>query len=356
MQILKNTIIALIILISLPIMGYGQGPALQRVDNLMKEYSESDQFSGNVLIAKDGDVIYSKSFGMADKDLNIPNREETKFNIGSIGKFFTSIAILQLAEAGKLDLTDSIDKYLPDFPKDKSKKITIHQLLLHTSGLSNYMTHSDYANNKHLYRAIDDVLPLIKEETLEFEPGERFGYSNSGYIVLGAIIEQVSGKKYAAYVQENICQPAEMKDTGLFYKEQIVENRAIGYVRDDSGSMITNALLEPPAFSDGGAYSTVMDLLKFDLALQNNTLLSEEYNQLWFTPQDGPFSYGPAFIPADRSFCGKEIYGGMGGAPGVSASFNHILGDNYTIIILSNYDEIALRLFPRIESTLYGKD
>ena len=123
MQTLKNAIIALIILISLPIMGYGQSPALQRVDNLMKEYSESDQFSGNVLIAKDGDVIYSKSFGMADKDLNIPNREETKFNIGSIGKFFTSIAILQLAEAGKLDLTDSIDKYLPDFLKDNYRDL-----------------------------------------------------------------------------------------------------------------------------------------------------------------------------------------------------------------------------------------
>ncbi|MBU1938069.1 beta-lactamase family protein [bacterium] len=356
MQILKNTTLALIMLISLAIMAYGQSPAIQRVDNLMKEVSESDQFSGNVLIAKDGNVIYSKSFGMADKDLNIPNNEETKFNIGSIGKFFTSIAILQLAEAGKLNLTDSVEKYLPDFPKDKSQKITIHQLLLHTSGLSNYMTHPDYADKKHLYRSIDDVLPLIKNETLEFEPGERFGYSNSGYIVLGAIIEKVSGKKYAAYIQENIWQPAGMKDTGLFYKEQTVENRATGYVKDDSGSMITNALLEPPAFSDGGAYSTVTDLLKFDLALQNNTLLSEENSKLWFAPQGGPFAYGPAFVPADRSFCGKEIYGGMGGAPGISASFNHISDDNYTIIILSNYDEIAMRLFPRIESTLYGKD
>jgi CubicO group peptidase (beta-lactamase class C family) len=356
MQTLKNVIIALIMLISLPILGYGQSPALQRVDNLMKEYSESDQFSGNVLIVKDGNVIYSESFGMAEKDFNIPNKVETKFNIGSIGKFFTSISILQLAQAGKLDLMDSIDKYLPNFPADKSKNITIHQLLLHTSGFSNYMTHPDYADKKHLYRSIDDVLPLIKEETLEFEPGERFGYSNSGYIVLGGIIEKVSGKKYDVYLKENIWQPAGMNNTGLFYKEQIVENRAIGYVIDDSGSMIKNVFLEPPAFSDGGAYSTVMDMLKFDFALQNNTLLSEEYSILWFTPQDGPFAYGPAFIPADRSLCGKEIYGGMGGAPGVSASFNHILGDNYTIVILSNYDEIALKLFPRIESTLYGKD
>jgi D-alanyl-D-alanine carboxypeptidase len=120
--------------------------------------------------------------------------------------------------------------------------------------------------------------------------------------------------------------------------------------------MMSNVFLEPPAFSDGGALSTVNDLLKFDLALQNNVLLSEEYKKLWFAPQDGPFTYGPAFIPADRSFSGKFVYGGMGGAPGVSASFNHIEDDNYTIIILSNYDEIALRLFPEIESMLYGKE
>ena len=120
--------------------------------------------------------------------------------------------------------------------------------------------------------------------------------------------------------------------------------------------MKTNEAFEPPAFSDGGAYSTVMDLLKFDLAVQNSTLLTEEYTKLWLKPQSGPFAYGPALISAERSVCGKDIYGGMGSIPGASASFNHISEDNYTVIILSNYDQIGVQIFPKIESALYGED
>jgi len=333
---------------------YGQDAQLQKIDHFIAEKYDSGEFSGNVLIAKDGKVVYLKSFGFANMDHSIPNQPETRFNIGSIGKLFTSIAILQLAQAGKLELTDQIGKHLPDFPEDK-REIRIRQLLLHTSGLSNYMTNSDYWERKQEYRSIDDILPLVMNETLLFEPGERNEYSNSGFIVLGAIIEKLSGKKYGAYLIENVWIPAGMANTGLYYKEDIVKDRSTGYIRIDSATMISNVFDEPPAFSDGGVCSTVEDMLKFDMALQDNKLLNEEYLKLWFTPQMGPMTYGPATVSAERSFSGKAAYGAMGGAPGISAILHHVTGDNYTIIVLSNYDQIALRLGLDIEKILYSE-
>ncbi|HUV29693.1 MAG TPA: serine hydrolase domain-containing protein [Acidobacteriota bacterium] len=350
-----RTLISAVVALGITTAGVcGQDSSLQRIDQYLEEKQQSDDFSGNVLIAKGGEVMYVRSFGLADRDHGVANKPETRFNVGSIGKLFTSIAILQLAQAGSLELTDPIGKYLPEFPEDK-KAITIHQLLLHTSGLSSYMTNSDYSERKQTYRSIDDVLVLVRDEVLLFAPGEGNEYSNSGYIVLGAIIERVSGREYSAYVHENVWQPAGMSNTGLYYREDVVPNRATGYIRVDSGTVISNVFEEPPAFSDGGAYSTVGDMLRFVLALQDDTLLNEEFRKLWLTPQVGPMTYGPATASAERSFSGKAVWGGMGGAPGVSAALHHVTGDEYTIIVLSNQDMVALRMPIDIEAILYGK-
>jgi len=331
-----------------------QDSLIQKVDSYMTDLYEADKFSGNVLVAKEGKVVYQKSFGLANKELKISNAPETKFNIGSIGKLFTSVAVFQLVQAGKIELTDPIGKYLTDIPEDK-KVITIRQLLLHTSGLGNYMAHPDYMDKKSEYGTIDKTLPLIFEEPLLFIPGDSNAYSNSGFIVLGAVIEKVAGVDYAAFVKNNIWTPAGMTNTILNKDDDKVENRASGYIKTETGSMLSNTSKEPTALSDGGAYSTVGDLLKFDLAVQSDVLLDEKHRQLWFTPQGGPSTFGFVTVEPERSFSGKGAYGAMGGIPGASAVLHHIRVDNYTIVVLSNYDRIAMRAGMDIEAILYGK-
>lgn len=331
-----------------------QDSLIQKIDDYMTNLYESDMFSGNVLVAKEGKVIYQKSFGLANKELKISNAPETKFNIGSIGKLFTSIAVFQLVQAGKLELTDPIGRYLTNIPEDK-KAITIRQLLLHTSGLGNYMAHPDYMEKMSEYGTIDKTLPLIFEEPLLFPPGDSSAYSNSGFIVLGAVIEKVAGVDYADFVKDNIWTPAGMGNTILNKDDEKIENRAVGYIKTETGSMLSNANKEPTALSDGGAYSTVGDLLKFDLAVQGDVLLDKKHRQLWFTPQGGPSTFGFATVEPKRSFSGKGAYGAMGGIPGASAVLHHVREDNYTIVVLSNYDRIAMRAGMDIEAILYGK-
>jgi CubicO group peptidase (beta-lactamase class C family) len=323
----------------------------EQIDEVVREYADLEQFAGSVLVARDGETIYAKAFGEADKDHHVENNLKTKFNIGSIGKVFTGVAIMQLAQAGKLNLTDPASTYLKDFPW--GDQIQIRHLLSHTAGTFNYFAHPDFREKISSIRSVDDALPLIYDQDLRFEPpGREFSYSNSGIVLLGAIIESVTGQTYPDYIQQHIFQPLGMEETGINYLEEVVPHRARGYTRTPTGRFTSNIFTVPPANADGGIETTVGDLLKFDQALYGDELLGSEWKERMFTPNLE--SYGYCWRLDERH--GNLVTGHSGGAPGVSASFYRFTGDRYTIIVLSNHTGGAGGVARAIEAILYGDE
>ncbi len=322
----------------------------EKIDAVMTEFARLDLFSGTVLVAMGGDIVYAEAFGEANKDHRVANILETRFNIGSIGKTFTGVAVMQLVERGKLELSAPVVRYLPDFPYGDT--ITVHHLLSHTSGMYNYMAHPEYRARKAGLRNIDDFLPLIYDQQLVFDtPGQSFAYSNSGIVVLGAVIEKVAGQPYAQYIRENILAPAGMTDTGINFWDQIVPNRAMGYTKGLSGGFTAAIFQVPPASADGGIETTVLDMLKFDRALYGDTLLGEASKTKMFTPN--LVGYGYCWRIANDG--GHKSIGHGGGAPGVSASFMRYPDDDVTIIVLSNYTDGAQQPAHTLQAIVLGQ-
>ena len=318
------------------------------LDNLSAE----DKFSGVVLVAKDGVPIFKKAYGLANKSTNSANNTETKFNIASMNKMFTAVAIAQLAERGKLSFDDTIGKHLPDYPnKSVAEKVTIHHLLTHTSGMGNYQNEKFFAQLDKT-KTVADLLPFFVNEPLAFEPGAKWQYSNAGFAVLGLIIEKVSGQNYFDYVRENIFKPAGMNDTDSFEKSANIKNRAIGYTRMNPNGQPdmtkprreNTEMLPAKGSSAGGGYSTVDDLLKFALALQNHKLLSKKFTEIVTT---GKFEVGGpvgkyAYGFGDKIVNGKHIVGHNGGSVGIGANFDMFPELGYVAVILTNYDSPAM--------------
>ena len=303
-------LVSLVLVSLLVAPAFGEQPVKEKIDELMAAYVKHDLFAGTILIAKDGKVLYSSAFGEANKDHNVPNKLETRFNIGSIGKTFTATSIMQLAQKGKLKVSDPLSKFLPDFPFPEKDTITLHHLLNHTSGLTNYMGHKDYSAKLAQLRSISDALPLIYDQKPQFPAGQKFRYSNSGMVILGAVIEKVTGMPYADYIKKNIFEPLGMNESGIVYREQVVPNRSTGYIKNGDGTYTNNIFMEPPAFSDGGLYTTAGDMFKFDRALYGDKLLSEEYKTKMFTP-NGPtdgYAYGWSTATID----GHRLIGHVG--------------------------------------------
>ena len=234
------------------------------VDAAATELAQKDAFSGVVLLARDGKMFFQKAWGLADRGLNVPNRVDTKFNIGSIGKAFTRAAVMELVRAGRLSLSDTIKKLLPDTRIPSADLITVEMLLEMTSGLGDIFGEKYDATPKDRLRTLPDFLPLFETNPLRFAPGSGRGYSNAGYVVLGLIVEKVSGKPYWDFVRERVFAPAGMKDSGPFGPDDVVANRAVGYTKSEDGAWRSNVYALPGrASSAGGVYSTAQDLLAF---------------------------------------------------------------------------------------------
>lgn len=297
------------------------------ISRLLEEFSAKDEFSGTVLVAKHSTSVFAGACGLASKEYGAPNRIDTRFNLGSINKLFTRIAIEQLVAAGKLSLDDRLGKWLPDYPnRDAAEKVTVRHLLEMTSGIGDFFGERYAATSKDRIRELRDYLPLFASEPLEFEPGTGNRYSNGGYVVLGLVVEAASGESYFDYVRSRICEPAGMRSTGHVMADVPEENVASGYTRnwDDRehpGEPRRNNIYTRPCrgSSAGGGYSTAGDLLKLVLALREARL---------------------GAIPAAREVSDAGI-AVAGGAPGINAYLETRPAGGYTIIVLSNYDPPA---------------
>jgi CubicO group peptidase (beta-lactamase class C family) len=319
---------------------------------LVERHAALGLFSGTVIVAQAGAIVYSSAHGEANRDHRIPNRLDTSYNIGSIGKTFTGVAIMQLVEAGKLRLDDTLATHLPDYPFPEKDAITVQQLLNHSSGLGDYMAREDYTGRKQAIDTIADILPMIYAEPPQFAPGERFGYSNSGMVVLGAIIEKASGLAYADYLRRHIFGPAGMTSSHLVQEDDVLANRSIGYIAEPGGRYRANVREIMPASADGGLRTTAPDLLRFDQALVGDTLLRADSRQQMLTPVGPVPFYASGWFTMDVD--GHRAVGHGGGAPGVSAEFRRYPDDGYTVIVLSNVDLGASALAQDIEKALFG--
>lgn len=313
---------------------------VEELDNYLKKLAGGDVFSGTVLLAHNDKVLYEKAFGEANKDFKAPNNINTKFNLGSMNKMFTSVGIAQLAEAGKLSFDDSLGKFMPDFPnKEAAEKIKIKHLLSHTSGLGSYFNQTFFEGSRARFRTVDDFLELAKNEKMAFEPGTRWQYSNTGMLLLGKIIEKVSGQNYFDYVRENIYKKAGMTNSDSYDLDNINPNLAVGYEKTytDQGITFSNNIFMHvirggPA---GGGYSTVGDLMKFARALQEGRLISKELAKTMTTPKPelNSLTYGYGFfVNANPSSTGHS-----GGFPGISSELIMFVDSDYIAVVLSNY-------------------
>jgi CubicO group peptidase (beta-lactamase class C family) len=317
-----------------------EAQVLDSLEAYLAEQAKADEFSGTVLVAREGRVLYEKAFGLANKDFGVPNRVDTKFNLGSINKFFTKIAIGQLIQQGRASFDDTLGKYLPDYPNpDARKKVTLRHLLNMTSGIGDFFGPEFMGTPKDRIRSIRDYLLLFSGKPLAFEPGTGKKYSNGGYVVLGAIIEKVSGQSYYNYVRENIFKPAGMENTDSYEADASIKNLAMGYTRGEDGKKEnpwrSNIYIRPARGSSaGGGYSTVEDLLKFTLSLQANKLLSPEYTA-WLLNDQEPTKDRKA---KPDSKVKKGGLGIAGGAPGINSMLDMDPKSGYTTIVLTNYD------------------
>jgi CubicO group peptidase (beta-lactamase class C family)/ketosteroid isomerase-like protein len=318
---------------------------IKETETYLNQAVAEDAFSGAVLIAKNGKPIFEKAYGLANKSTNTPNNVDTKFNLGSINKSFTSVAIAQLAQQGKLSFNDPISKYLPDYPnKTVAAKVTIHQLLTHTSGMGMYFN-EEFMKRRASLKTLADNLPLFVNDALAFEPGTKMQYSNAGYVVLGLIIEKLTKQDYFEYVREHIFKPAGMNNTDSYELEQGIPNLATGYTnmgltgRPESGPRQDSTThLSGKGNSAGGGYSTLDDMLKFGQAVIGHKLLNQQYTDIVLSNQSPPGqpSAGYGFFSTEVN--GTRAIGNNGGGPGINSTFTVYPELGYTVVVMSNYD------------------
>lgn len=320
-----------------------ESEAITLLGKHLQDDAAADRFSGAALVAKKGKIIFSQAAGMANREKKIPNQLTMQFRLGSMNKMFTAVSIMQLVQAGKIGLTDPLGKYLTDYTnKDVASKVTIHHLLTHTGGTGDIFGPEFDAHRLEL-RTLQDYVKLYEKRGLEFEPGSRFAYSNYGFLLLGTVIEKVSGQSYYDYVREHVFKPAGMNSTDSLPENESVPNRSIGYTKDGPGPWEPNTDTLPyRGTSAGGGYSTVEDLYRFASALEEHKLLDKEHTDLLVsgkvdTGRGDKYAYG--FFERQQS--GMKCFGHGGGAPGMNGALDICPDSGYVIAVLANMDPPA---------------
>ena len=327
-------------------------PALEaKVDAYLAPYLQSHNFSGSVLIARDGKVLLSKAYGMANYELDVPNTPHTKFQIASVSKPFTAAAILLLEERGKLKLKDPLSKFIPDYPQ--GDKITIHHLLAHSSGIFNANNLPGYNEKSRFPQTLDQVIAMFKSNPLQFRPGEKFDYSNSNYNLLAYIIEKASGEAYGDVLRKNIFEPLGMNDTGEPHTGEIIKNHASGYSPQGMTDLENAPYLDwSIKTGNGSLYSTVEDLYKFDRALYTDKLLGRASREQMFKEHFQGVGYA-WFI---RKRVNRRAITYSGRSPGYTASFLRFPDEDAAVIVTSNvYSSITQSMADDLAAILFGE-
>jgi len=327
---------------------------IKMTKEIIQRIYKRDIFSGTVLIARGEEVLLEYACGEASKRFHVPNNIDTKFNLGSMNKMFTATAIAQLVEKGLLSYQEPISKHVDEswLPKEITSKITIHHLLTHTSGLGSYFNETYSKGSRELYRTVEDFKPLVKGEKPAFEPGKRFRYSNTGMLLLGVVIESVTGQSYFDYIRKNIYEPAVMKNSDSYEMDYPVENLAIGYSLDRKSeygwqnNLFKHVIKGGPA---GGGFSTVGDLHGFARALQTGKLVSvDSLKTLWKDHSGENYGYGFRVVQGPNG----KVVGHGGGFPGINGQLDIYLDKGYIVAVLSNYDQGASPVAQKISQLL----
>lgn len=321
-----------------------------KADAYVQSWVRDRQFRGAVLVAQDGQPTFRKAYGKANDEWDIPNTPDTKFRLGSITKQFTAVAILQLAEKGKLKLDDPIKIYYPDAPAAWDR-VTIHHLLNHTSGIPSYTDLPGFmAQRSQNPLKPAEIVKLTQNRPLEFQPGEGYKYNNTGYILLGVVIEKASGQSYATYIQKNLLEPLGMRDSGYDLSAPIIKKRASGYQPDGTNAPFIDMTLP---YAAGSLYSTVDDLLKWEQAMYTEKLISKASFEKMTTPGKGEYGYGIV----SQTLFGKKAHGHGGGINGFNTMMLRFPDQKVTTIVFANQNGPAAEQIARDLARLhFGED
>jgi CubicO group peptidase (beta-lactamase class C family) len=337
---INKIIILLGIICIVPFANVSAQDKTTQIDQLVQSYNNLQEFNGSLLVAKQGKILLQKGYGFANIELGVRNDVNTKFRIASLTKQFTAMLIMQLKQSGKLNLNDPISKFLPYYRKDVGDRVTIHELLTHTSGIPDYTNRANFFSDiaVHTYSP-NEFVEKFCSDSLQYEPGTIYNYCNSEYYILGAIIEAITKKTYAAVLQEKIFDVIGMKNSGIDMPANILQNRASGY--NCYYGNYTNAdyiNMASSIYAAGGVYSTVGDLLLWDEALYGDKLLSKENKDTMFTPFLNKYAYGivvnKASIPGINHEVTLMVH--TGGINGFRSIMLREIEDKEVIILLSN--------------------
>src|SRR5262245_10538914 len=311
--------------------GFTQSVDSARMDQVAQTYVSAKQFMGSVLVVRGSEVLLNKGYGSANLEWQLPNTPSTKFRLGSVTKQFTAASILLLEERGKLKVEDPVKKYMPDAP-DAWAKMTIFHVLTHTAGIPNFTSFPDYPTSEPFATTPEKLIARFRDKPLEFEPGARMNYSNSGYVLLGYLIERISGQSYEKFVQENIFTPLGMKDSGYDSNSAVIARRAAGYAPSPNGPVNAGFIHMSIPFAAGALYSTTEDLLRWEQGLFGGKLLSPASLQKMTTPFKNDYAFGLTVSTAQ----GRKRISHNGGIEGFNTVLNYYPEHKLTIAVLAN--------------------